>query len=38
MVLRMLGRGWVEEGEDGVGGLAGRKKEGTVAIEDIMPT
>lgn len=33
-----VGRGVVDEGATGVGGLEGRKKVGMVATEDIMAT
>lgn len=37
-VCRMDGRMWLEEGEDGVGGPAGIKNEGMVAIDEMTAT
>ena len=34
----MEGRGWVEEGEEGVGGLDGMKNEGIVATDEMIAT
>lgn len=37
-VCRIDGRMWLEEGEEGVGGAAGMKNEGMVAIDEIIAT